>query len=160
MPEPWFEMIVQFVFRRRPYSLPGNLRPDWRIALILLILSICCRNQRSHIKRLHVLNWACGPAETRHDFQEFIDGQIAPDSVIARYEPWLIKAIALAEGESLISRNGTTVQLTLRGIEVVNEILAAGDLFQSEIEFLRSIGKTASEKRVDELLDGGTTTWA
>ena len=80
--------------------------------------------------------------------------------MIARYEPWLIKAIALAEGESLISRNGTTVQLTLRGIEVVNEILAAGDLFQSEIEFLRSIGKTASEKRVDELLDGGTTTWA
>lgn len=155
MSEPWLEQKVKYIFQRRPYSLPADLRPDWRIAMILLILSICCKGQRSNIKRLRIMNWACGTPETRHNFNKFLDGRISPDQIIARYEPWFAKAMALAEGEDLVIRKGSSVSLTPRGMEIVNDISATNDLFKIEIEFLKSIGKKVTEKKIDELLEGG-----
>ena len=61
------EFDVQFSFQRRPISLPGDLRPTWRIGLLTILMVQCCRQQRSSLTRLHVLSWAVRSEENYED---------------------------------------------------------------------------------------------
>ena len=150
---------MRFVFRRRPFSIPADLRPLWRISLVILILRKCCQRQRSHLRRLHVLNWACSSPENRDEFVALLDGQILPDSIIVRYEPWLDRAIELAEGEGLLSRHGAVVELTPEGMEMASQIMADNRILAPEKEFLEVVGRKASEKAIKELIEGSLGAW-
>ena len=77
---------VPFIFSQKPESIPPDLRPIWRIALLLLLL-YSCRGNRASLKKLHVLNWAIRIPESRQRFLRYIKGESKPDDVIIRFEP-------------------------------------------------------------------------
>ena len=73
------ELDAEFIFRRRPLALPGDLRPRWRIGLLALLLNNCCRQQRSSLTRLHVLNWAVRSEANHENLTALIKGaELAP----------------------------------------------------------------------------------
>jgi hypothetical protein len=85
-----------FTFRRRPMPIAAELRPDWKIATLLLILQISSHAGKSSLKRLHVLNWAVRSA--RHQ-KEFERARAQPQSLFGfqvRFEPAFARAIDLA----------------------------------------------------------------
>ena len=107
------EFDTAFNFVRRPTSLPPDLRPIWKISMLILMLHICCRGGRSSLQRLHVLNWAVRNHESREDFNHLIEGRLEPTDVVVRYEPGLQRAIDLSLGQKLVSRvGGDKIQLT------------------------------------------------
>jgi hypothetical protein len=64
------KLDIPFIFKSRPSPVPGDLRPTWRIALILLIL-INSRSKKASLRKLHVVSWAARTAVNRELFIKY-----------------------------------------------------------------------------------------
>ena len=146
------ELNVPFTFRKRPIAIPADLRPSWRVGLVLLILRKCCREGRASFARLHVLNWAARTPENQQALLDVVNKQIKPDTLVVRIEPALNRAVDLGSGEGLFQRvGGDRVELTLQGARVADELEQDQTLFQRERVYLSSLGRKVTESLVDRL---------
>jgi hypothetical protein len=146
------EIDTGFVFRKRPVAIPADLRPGWRIAIVVLLLRKCCRQNRSIFERLHVLSWGVRTAESREALLAAVRGTIPPDSLLVRIEPSLNRAVDFALGEGLLRRpSGDKVELTQAGVKLADEIDGTDDAFPVEKQFLSVIGKRATERLVAQM---------
>lgn len=144
-----------FVFRSRPISLPADLRPTWRIGLLVLMLSKCCRQQKSSLTRLHVLNWAVRSEPNMESLLALLANELTPDSLIVRFEPAFNRAIDFAIGEGLIQRvDGARIELTTAGKSFAKEIVEKADLYSNEKRLLDLVRLRASEGLVDQIFGG------
>lgn len=149
------ELDTPFIFRSRPEAIPGDLRPLWRIGMVLLVLHIASRGGKSSFRRLHVLNWAIRTSENRKSLRDMIAGKIAPDTVIVRIEPSLNRAVDLAHGEGLVDRVvGDRICRTQRGQTAATALYKEPSIFVEEKRFLEEFGKTLTEQMVNNLLSG------
>jgi hypothetical protein len=145
MPDP---LDVFFDFVRRPSPVPATLRPEWRIASLLLALRQCWGNKATR-RQLHVLNWALRTPETRTMFAHVIAGNLRPDEAIVRFDPVVDRALQFAEGEKLVTVSGDLVALTMRGEELVKSVMRNKDCMVTEKEFLTSLGRKLTQVQVD-----------
>jgi len=151
------ELDTAFSFQRRPASLPADLRPSWRIGMVLLLLRKCCRSNKSSLGRLHVLNWGVLSKDNRLALQKVIREDATADQLIVRIEPSLNRAVALAAGEGLVQRpNGEHIELTARGIHFADAIDATEGMYIVEKELMVSIGKRVSEKLIKQIFETGS----
>ena len=151
MRHPIVEIDVPFSFTERPTPLPGDLRPAWRVSLILLML-FNSRGQKATFQKLHLLNSACRSKDTRNAFFRYTQGEVRKDEIIPRVEPSLIRAVNLARGEGLIEvEKGRNLKLTPKGQQVAIQLNAIEDCMAVEKQFLRAVGKFATEKNVESL---------
>jgi hypothetical protein len=146
------ELDTGFIFRRRPLPIPGDLRPGWRIGIIVFLLRKCCRSGRSSFSRLHVLSWGVRTQETRDILLAVVSGTSSPSALIVRIEPSLNRAVDLAIGEGLIRRiGGDKVELTPAGVAVANDVDAAAGAFDIERAFANAIRRRLTEQMVTNL---------
>jgi len=145
-------MTIRFSFSERPGTIPPDLRPVWRIAVLLLILN-SSRGKHASLKRLHVLNWAIRTPESRKQFATRMDPQAPQHGATIRFEPGLGRALVLAEAEGLIQiTRGATAQLTNRGRQIADEIEACDACLSEERQFMHEVGIHILEKDIDPLL--------
>lgn len=146
------ELDAEFIFRRRPVAVPGDLRPTWRIGLLVLLLSQCCRQQRSSLTRLHVLNWAVRSETNHEDLTALIEGRLPPDALIVRFDPAFNRAIDFAIGEGLVKRvDGSRIELTATGKDFAEEINKDSAVYVAEKKLAGAIRQRASEALVDNI---------
>ena len=146
------ELDAAFIFRRRPVALPGDLRPTWRIGLIVLLLSQCCRQQRSSLTRIHVLNWAARSEANHADLTALTTGRLSPDQLIVRFDPACNRAIDFAIGEGLLKRlDGSRIELTESGKGLAAEICNDTEVYVSEKRLVGTIKQKVSETLVDSI---------
>ena len=146
------ELSVPFVFRQRPVSLPADLRPAWRIGLIVLLLKKCCRQRRTSLTRLHVLSWGFVSAEGRSQLLAAAAGTLSPDSLVIRFEPFLLQAVDYGIGERLIRRHGGgTIELTETGLRLAEEIEEDQSAFVTEKAVMATLRTRVSEDLVKRM---------
>jgi hypothetical protein len=145
------ELDVPFEFVERPAPLGADMRPAWRIAVLVLVLRKCWGN-RATIRQLHVLNWAIRTPEAREAFLQIINGELPPDKATVRFEPSLQRALALAAAEKLCVRVGDKIQLATKGEVLAQSLLAESNVLTDEKEFLDKIRGKITQQRVDALL--------
>ena len=149
------EFDTPFLFRERPEALPGDLRPLWRVGLVVLMLYLASRGRRSSFGRLHVLNWAVRSEEGQKALLGILDGRLFPGTAIVRIEPSLNRAVDFAFGEKLVERvKGDHIELTAQGEKEAVRILEHEDLYRKERAFLHLLGKGLTERIVLELFRG------
>src|ERR1017187_2281073 len=142
-----------FRFTRRPMAIAAELRPDWKIGALLLILHLSSRGGKSSLRRLHILNWALRSVKNRAEFEQVREHQQALFSFQFRFEPALGRAINLAVGEKLVEWvGGNRLQITAKGKRWVTEILKDEDVMQEERDFLERIGKSITEPVATEMI--------
>lgn len=160
------EIEVPFTLTNRPRSVPGDLCPNRRMAILLLILYYCRGKKASH-QQIYVMDWAIRSQESRQHFLQYINGHIEPDKVLVRYDPALPRIISLAIGNNLIIdrriiENGiikespSTYRLILldKGKKLVEDILSLYDeLLCDERIFLDSIGNKITHVMVRDLFN-------
>lgn len=145
------DIDVPFTFTRRPTPLAGDLRPTWRIALIMLIL-FYSRGKKASLQKLHVLNWACRSVATRSAYSQWVEGRARKDEIIPRVEPSLNRALNLARGEGLIEIDkGKNIKLTAKGITVATKLDEETDCLEAEKIFLRTVKSFTTEGKVQDL---------
>lgn len=146
------ELRVPFVFRQRPVSLPADLRPAWRIGLIVLLLKKCCRQGRTSLTRLHVLSWGFVSPEGRSQLLAAAAGTLSPDSLVIRFEPFLLQAVDYGIGEGLIRRHGGgTIELTESGLRLAEELEQDQSAFVTEKAVMATLRTRVSEDLVKRM---------
>ncbi len=149
------ELNTPFIFKSRPEAIPGDLRPLWRIGILLLMLYLASRGGKSSFKRLHVLNSMIRTSENRETLKKLIAGSKSPDAVVIRIEPYLNRAVDLAHGEGLVNRiSGDRISLTPKGEALAMLLQTQSSIFVKEKEFLMAISKSLTERLVDSLFTG------
>src|SRR5436309_376415 len=142
-----------FRFTRRPMAIAAELRPDWKIGALLLVLHLSSRGVKSSLRRLHILNWALRSAKNRTEFEEVRERQQHLFSFQFRFEPALGRAINLAVGEKFIEWvDGDRLQITAKGTRWVTDILKDESVMLEEREFLKRIGKSITEPIATEMI--------
>ena len=140
-----------FSFKRKPKSLPADLRPKWKVFLLLLILKTC-RGKKASYSKIHVLNWASKSPKSRNIFQNYIFGKCLKSDIIIRFEPWINRAIDIAKAEKLVKLiHGNRVKLTNKGERITTTIENIEELFDEEIKFLEFIRPHVNENDIEEL---------
>lgn len=146
------ELDTPFLFQRRPLSLPEDLRPSWRIALLVLLMSGCCRGGKSSRARLHVLSWSVRSSGSLQDLLAATTGDLNPRSLIVRVDPFLDRAIDFAVGEGLIEHlGGKGLKLSVAGKAFATEIGSNADIFVVEKSFIETIGHKVTEDIVTKM---------
>lgn len=143
---------IHFEFSARPSPLAADLRPEWRLAAIALILRKCW-GERATLRQLHVLNWAVRTARSRDAFIQMLSHARRLDDPVVRFEPSLNRALALALAENLLLRepNGT-IRLTEKGSRLSEEIMSVPGCLEAEKEFLSRINGKVTQRQIDRLL--------
>lgn len=142
---------IPFAFRQRATPLVGDLRPAWRIALVLLML-LHSRGKKATLQKLHVLNSACRSMNTRRAFLRYVEGQARKDEIIPRVEPSLNRALNLARGEGLVEiEKGKNIKLTSAGLRLATQLDETSDSLVAEKAFLKAVESFATEGRVEDL---------
>ena len=147
------EIGVPFRFKRKPMPIAAELRPDWKMATLLLILQLSSHAGKSSLKRLHVLNWAIRSPQFGTEFEEARANPLPLFGFNVRFEPAFSRAIDLAVGEKLVSWvKGSRLQITAKGKRWVAEILNDATLMQVQRRFLLKIGKSFTESAAEQVL--------
>lgn len=150
------ELDVPVVFRQRPLSVPGDLRPAWRISVILLLLRKCCRQGRSSLRRLHVLGWAIKDEQVANALVRAIGGEVPPGTVLVRIEPALNRAVDFARGHGLIQRQSSDrIELTPDGKAFADSIIDDPLVLGFEKQFVEKIRFSVTEEFVTRMFDPG-----
>jgi hypothetical protein len=134
-------------------AIAAELRPDWKIGALLLILHLSSRGGKSSLRRLHILNWALRSSKNRAEFEQVREHQQPLFSFQFRFEPALGRAINLAVGEKYVEWvSGNRLQITSKGQRWVKDILKDESVMQEERDFLERIGKDITEGIAMEMI--------
>jgi hypothetical protein len=142
---------LPFLFRDRPASAPSDLRPLWRVPVIMLLIS-CCRGEQATHEQLHVLNWAVRSSESAESLAAYLAGAIPPEHAVVRYDPALDRAASLARGIGLIVWKGRYWTLTPEGRQLLEAVRDDGEVLAREKELLRVLPKPLTQAAVAKLL--------
>lgn len=137
-----------FTFRRRPTSVPPDIRPEWRIPLLLLMVRRC-RGEVASREQLHVLNSAVLSSGSRRALLAALEGRLAPRSPALQFEPAFDRAIDRGVGLGLLAVNPRgRLELTDLGRDVVDTVDADESLFTSERALLASLPRSLSQSTI------------
>jgi len=139
-----------FLFRDRPTSAPSDLRPVWRVPVIVLLVSQC-RGEKATHEQLHVLNWAVRSAGSAELLGEYLAGNIPPERAIVRMEPALDRAAALARGIGLVAWKDRYWTLTDSGRKLLETLGTEESLLAREKELLNGLPKPLTQSAVAAL---------
>jgi hypothetical protein len=140
-----------FTINERAQPLPGDLRINWGVALILLVLA-SSRGQRCSLQKLHFLAHLSRTDQTRIQTLEVLDRTLEPSALSVRIEPWVNRALAFAVGQGhAVMKDGKAAALTDQGKAMLEE-LSDLTVLAEERAFLAKVGPRATEKVVDLIM--------
>ena len=146
------------VFRRRPKSVPADLRISWRLSMTLLALHYC-RGKRASFIKLHLLNGALRSSIARGRLLDFLNGKLDFETCTIRAEPAFSRNLDLLVGKGLaewsVASARLAVQMTSQGIEVAKAIDSEEGLLTDEKEFLATTGRRVTEQLVRSVVSAG-----
>lgn len=171
MTDPTIEKVLDapFTFTARPRPISCELRPVWRLHVLMLLLDQCWGAQAS-LEQLHVLNWAARTPDTRNAFLDFLFGKRTPSQIVVRYDPSLNRAVHFAFAEGLIRRREVQQSLNEhvnvgsppyriimanKGRELLKHIGETDDCFVEIKRFLDSIPQKVTQKQIEMLFTWG-----
>ena len=150
-------ILKKLSFTQRPIPIPADYRPMYKIALLVLILRLCCRSETSNLLKLHLFSWALTSDKNLIKLREYVTSNFQSDFSVWGIEPALNRALQLAIAENICEViNGKNYKLTEKGFKFYEMINSDKELFNNEKTFLNFIGKT---KITDSLIDAMSKQW-
>ena len=147
------QLDVNILFRSRPVAVPPDLRPLWRVSILLLILRKCCRNSRCSFYKAHILNWSVRTRETRSVLLQYLRGTVPPDEVLVRIEPELNRAVDFAQGFGYVRVvGGQHIELMPAGTEMAARIDQSSAL-ATEMRYLLEVGQNLTEEKAGHIFN-------
>lgn len=149
-----FQEISSLTFKPRPQSLPANLRPLYRIALIILVLKLNCRMQTASLLKLQFFNWLLKSPSLQDSMEDRLsaNGDFTLDLI--HLDPMVNLALKYAFADNLIVvTKNSKYKLTDKGDRFATLILKDDGLVLSrEIGLLKKVGKKVSEVKLKKEL--------
>jgi hypothetical protein len=123
----------------------------YKIAQIILILSYCCRSNRSSLLKLHLFSWALKADSNGKKVTNWVENNFQTDFSVWGIEPTLNRGIQYAIAEKIIRKVSNKYELADKGILLLNSIKKDKDLLKTEKDYLNVIGKKITDDRIANL---------
>lgn len=144
----------RFTFQKRPIPIPHELRADYRMATLLLMLHFCGWKGQAALDKLHVLNWALRTSSTRKAMRDRLDGNLHMRDIPVKFDSAFSRAIDLARGEGYVERTTTgAIALAPIGSAWLKDILAESSCLVGEKAFLMAVGKSLTREQLQSVLN-------
>lgn len=141
----------RFSFRRRSLPVPGDLRIEWRVSLIVLMLGYS-RARQASLAKLHILNDAVRFERSAHLLDMVVAAKPGMLPWTFRIEPAFARAVDFVVGDKLASwttsSGRSALQLTTAGVALFEKLKAEADILSVERAMLSKYGKSMNEGAV------------
>jgi hypothetical protein len=145
----------RFSFRRRPVAVPGDLRIEWRVSVVILMLGFS-RSKQASLAKLHILNDAVRAPRTAALLDLLIKPHSGRTPWTFRIEPAFGRAIDFVVGDGLAAWTTTAdrsaLQLTAKGAAVFEVLKREKDVLATERDALSVYAKSMTEGLVSAVI--------
>lgn len=141
-----------FYISERKEFISCDLRPTWRISLLVIILRLVGRGNKATRNKVHIANWALKNDEHIDSYLQYTEQKKGKRPFI-NLDPAMDKAIDYALYSKLVSVDNNRIQLTPDGIEAANSLIKL-EVFEVEKSTLLQLKPALSEEKVTKALEG------
>lgn len=147
------EREVVPVFSDKPYSVSIEMRPLWRICLILICVFVVSDGKKYlNSKKLNILVWMLIRKKRWHEYESYLLNH-SSDIPLVSVDTATFKAIEFSVAKGFLLLEGDRVYITENG-EKLYYLLVNNNLMENEILFLEKFGKKLSDNKVKGLTGG------
>lgn len=137
-------------FHRRPAPVLADHRPLYKMAQVVLVLSLASRGGKSGLPRLHLFNWCLKNAARIRALSQAVTLRRLT-MVTWGFDPALAVALRFLFAEGLLIDEGTKVSLSADGVAFAAALMEDKALLAPEKRDLALIGKGVTEAMVDAI---------
>ncbi len=147
-----FLLSDTIVFDSKPIAVPYNYRVSYKIAQLLLIISLCCSRGGCSLIKLHMISMSFNSDASMEQMERFSNGLLS-EIPLVRFDPAVNRALLIAINEGLITQQQDgKVKLSPKGRLYVSKIMDEDDLMVREKKHLNAISSKITEKRIGEIM--------
>ncbi len=144
---------VKAVISDKPYAVPIEMRPLWRICLIIVAITVVSGNKRYlNIKKVNILVWMLIRKTQWKEYESFLI-EMTKDIPLVSVDTATYKAVEFAIAREFIALDSGRLYMTKNSDEIFS-LLKENQIMVEEIEFLSKCGKKLTDKKVKELTGG------
>jgi hypothetical protein len=147
---------MEILFESKPIQIPAEYRPMYKIAQVLLILTVCCRSGKGSLMKIHLFSWALKSTKNKEKLIEMVNKVTSKSLTIWSMEPSLNRALSYCVGQQFCIFESGSYKMSEKGKSFYQLIIKDNELLVSDKLFLKKIGKRFTESMVNEL----TKSWA
>lgn len=135
----------------KPYPVPIEMRPLWRISLIVIAIQAVSREkQYLDIRKVNILVWMLIRREKWAEYVEYLYDR-SRDVPLVSVDTATYRAVELAVGKEFVAIDNGRLYLLPAGQELYSIILDH-ELMSDELEFLSEYGRKLTEFKVRGLM--------
>lgn len=141
------------VISKKPYSIPIEMRPLWRISLLVAsIVTLGGEKRHLSIKKANMLVWMLIRQSRWDEYEDYLYGR-SMDLPLVSTDTATYKAVEFALAKGLITLNSGRLHASDSGMEFY-KLLVENDIMTNEMSFLESVGKKLTDKKVRAIAEG------
>lgn len=147
------ELKIKPVISNKPYSIPIEMRPLWRICLIIICINfVDSGKDYLSSKKVNILVWMLIRKNNWQKYEDYLLGRSSQLPLIS-IDTATFKAVEFSVAKEFIRIEKDRFYITQTGRELVS-ILNENKIMDGEITFLSNLGKKLTEDKVKALTGG------
>jgi hypothetical protein len=141
------------VFSDKPFPVPIEMRPLWRICLIIVAVAIVSGSKRYlDISKVNILVWMLIRKSKWEEYEDFLTSR-SVDLPLISVDTATYKAVEFALAKDFAILDSGRICLTNKS-DVLISLLKNNQIMDDEFDFLSRNGKYLTEKKVKALTGG------
>ena len=137
----------------KPYAIPIEMRPLWRICLIIISIGVISREKKYlDIKKVNILVWMLIRKARWDEYERFLLGQTR-DIPLVSVDTATYKAVEFSLAKAFVTLDSGRLYTTEKS-EKLFSLLTNNEIMTDEIRFLETNGKELTDRKVKELTGG------
>lgn len=145
------DKTIKVSINNKPYPVPVEMRPLWRIGLVVLIVKRMNIVKKSlDLKKLNVILWMLIRSHSWENFKIFLKSSDQTPPFVTSDQANYI-AIELAFNKNLIKFNEDKVSTTKNGDIFFNNIME-NSIFTSELQFINDNSSYFTNVKIEQIM--------
>lgn len=147
------ELNVRPVVSDKPYSISIEMRPLWRISLILICVYVVSGDKKYlNSKKVNILVWMLIRKNRWLEYEDYLLKRSINIPLVS-IDTATFKAMEFSIARDFLSLDGDRVFITGSG-EALFSALIENNIMDDEIDFLKRLGRKLSDAKVNGLTGG------
>ncbi len=145
--------IVKPIISDKPYSVPIEMRPLWRICLIIISIATLSGEKRYlNVKKVNMLVWMLIRQNRWEEYEDYLYDR-THDLPLVSADTATYKAVEFALAKGFIKLEDGRLHITNTGLEIY-QLLTENGIMVEEINFLNTAGKKLTDKKIKTITGG------
>lgn len=144
------ENTIKAVVSHKPYPVLIEMRPAWRISLILICIEVVAGDKKYlDIDKVNILVWMLIRRKKWEGYEDFLLDRTKSPPLIS-IDSATFKATEYALAKGVLTMEKGRLYLTPNSERVLS-LLHENEIMTDEIDFLERLGKKLTEKKIKAL---------